>query len=115
VLAVGILADGQYGAGWNATDLGDQGVTGIRYGATGWRQLAAQAMGVLTIWIVMFGIVFAFFKIKNALTKGGIRAEEADELVGMDMPKMGLSAVPAEEEAIDAGLVSKAGEPVVNA
>ena len=51
-----------------------------------------------------------------AFTKGGIRAEEADEIVGMDMPEMGVYAYPqflaAEEEAIDAGLVTHQGEPV---
>ncbi len=67
----------------------------------------------------MGGIAFAFFKIQNALTKGGIRADEADEVVGLDMPEMGVYAypefLPAEEDAIDHGLVTKAGEPVVNA
>jgi len=118
VLCVGIFSDGQYGAGWNGTDLGDKGVTGILYGGTGWGQLGAQIIGVLTIWIVMFGIVFTFFKIQNALTKGGIRAEEADELEGMDLPEMGVFAYPAflpsEHEAIDMGLVVHQGEPVVN-
>jgi Amt family ammonium transporter len=118
VLSVGLLADGQYGAGWNGTDLGDKGVTGIFYGGTGWGQLAAQVAGALTICIVMFGIAFAFFKLQNRFVKGGIRAEEADELVGMDMPEMGVYAypqfLPAEEEAIEAGRITKAGEPVVN-
>ncbi|HKA04677.1 MAG TPA: ammonium transporter [Acidimicrobiales bacterium] len=118
VLSIGLLADGQYGAKWNGTDLGDKGVTGIFYGGTGWGQLAAQAAGALTICIIMFGIAFAFFKLQNRFVKGGIRAEEADELVGMDMPEMGVYAypqfLPAEEEAIDAGQITKAGEPVVN-
>jgi Amt family ammonium transporter len=118
VLSIGLLADGQYGQSWNGTDLGDKGVTGIFYGGTGWGQLAAQAAGALTIAIVMFGIAFTFFKIQNRFVKGGIRAEEADELVGMDMPEMGVYAypqfLPAEEEAIEAGLITKAGEPVVN-
>jgi Amt family ammonium transporter len=119
VLSIGLLADGQYGSKWNGTDLGDKGVTGIFYGGTGWGQLAAQAAGALTIGIIMFGIAFIFFKIQNAFVKGGIRAEEADELVGMDMPEMGVFAypqfLPAEEEAIESGLVTHAGEPVVNA
>jgi Amt family ammonium transporter len=118
VLSIGLLADGQYGQNWNGTNLGDKGVTGIFYGGTGWGQLAAQAAGALTICIVMFGIAFIFFKIQNRFVKGGIRAEEADELVGMDMPEMGVYAypqfLPAEEEAIAAGLITKAGEPVVN-
>jgi Amt family ammonium transporter len=118
VLSVGIFSDGQYGTGWNGTDLGDKGITGILYGGTGWGQLAAQIVGVLTIWIVMGGIVSIFFKIQDKLTKGGIRAEEADEIAGMDMPEMGVFAypafVPSEMEAVDMGLVTHQGEPVID-
>ena len=32
----------------------------------------------LTIWTVIFGIAFGFFKIQNKLMKGGIRPDEAD-------------------------------------
>ena len=37
-------------------------------------------------------IVYAFFKIQNALTKGGIRSVEADEIAGLDRPEMGVLA-----------------------
>jgi Amt family ammonium transporter len=70
------------------------GVTGIIKGADGWGQLASQAIGALVIWTVIFGIAFAFFKIQNALTKGGIRSEEADEVAGLDLPEMGVLAYP---------------------
>ena len=46
------------------------------------------------IWTVIFGIAFAFFKIQNALTKGGIRSTEEDELAGLDLPEMGVLAYP---------------------
>ena len=84
ILSIGLLADGQYGSGWNGTDLGDKGVTGIFYGGTGWGQLAAQAAGALTIIVVMGGIALAFFKIQNKVMKGGIRVDEAMELAGVD-------------------------------
>jgi ammonium transporter, Amt family len=84
LLSIGLLADGQYGAGWNGTDLGDKGVTGIFYGGTGWGQLGAQAMGALTIILVMGGIALAFFKLQNRYMKGGIRVDEATELAGID-------------------------------
>ena len=42
----------------------------------------------------MFGIAFAFFKIQNALTKGGIRSDEEDEIAGLDLPEMGVLAYP---------------------
>jgi Amt family ammonium transporter len=99
VLCVGIFADGSYGAGWNLTAAGDAaeatGVTGILYDASlGGKQLIAQAIGVLVLATVIFGLAFAFFKIQNALTKGGIRSSEEDEIAGLDMPEMGAVAYP---------------------
>ena len=109
VLFVGIFSDGRYGAGWNLTTAENSsategnGVTGILYGSgkflgegsfgsLGFGQLASQTIGALTIIVVMGGIAFAFFKIQNALTKGGIRSEEADEIAGLDRPEMGVLA-----------------------
>ena len=40
----------------------------------------------------MLGIAYAFFKIQNKFTKGGIRSEEADEIAGLDLPEMGVLA-----------------------
>jgi Amt family ammonium transporter len=99
VLAVGIFANGKYGAGWNVTEVYvkdgvDQGVTGILYGGNGAGQLAAQAIGVLVLCTVMFGVAFAFFKIQDKLTKGGIRSDEEEEIAGLDLPEMGILAYP---------------------
>ncbi len=88
VLAVGIFANGQYGAGWNGSTT--TGVAGIIEGE--WGQLGAQALGVLVIWTVIFGIAFGFFKIQNRITKGGIRSTEDDEIGGLDLPEMGVLA-----------------------
>jgi ammonium transporter, Amt family len=94
VLAVGIFANGSYGAGWNGS--GSDGVEGIIKGD--WGQLGAQALGVLVIAVVMGGIVFAFFKVQDIISKstgrGGIRSTEEDELAGLDMPEMGVQAYP---------------------
>ena len=46
------------------------------------------------IWTVIFGVAFAFFKIQNAVMKGGIRSDEEEELAGMDLPEMGVLAYP---------------------
>lgn len=97
VLFVGIFASGDYGAGWNLTAKGAaaeaSGVTGILYDVgLGSKQLAAQAIGALVIWTVILGIAFAFFKIQNAVTKGGIRSEAEHEEMGLDMPEMGVLA-----------------------
>jgi Amt family ammonium transporter len=107
VLAVGIFADGQYGAGWNATTTTKEGVTGILYGGDGAGQLLSQFIGVLVIWTVIFGIAYAFFKIQNAVMKGGIRPPAEMELEGMDLPEMGALAYP--EFHLHPGEVSGSG------
>jgi Amt family ammonium transporter len=99
VLSIGIFANGTYGAGWNLTTRGAaasaSGITGVLSDwDLGLRQLASQGLGVLTVWTLMFGLAFAFFKIQHALTKGGIRSAEEDELAGLDLPEMGVLAYP---------------------
>jgi Amt family ammonium transporter len=106
VLAVGLFSNGKYGAGWNLTTEGSaaaaKGVTGIFYGMDpGLGQLGAQALGVLTIWTVIFGIAFAFFKIQNAVMKGGIRPSAEMEIEGMDIPEMGALAYPEFEPFVE--------------
>ncbi|MDP1820540.1 MAG: hypothetical protein Q8K58_11725 [Acidimicrobiales bacterium] len=108
VLAVGLFSNGTYGAGWNATTEGAAaesglGVMGIFGGdfEVGLRQLGAQAIGVLTIWTVIFGIAFLFFTIQNAVMKGGIRPSADVEMAGMDIPEMGALAYPEFELAIE--------------
>jgi Amt family ammonium transporter len=132
VLCVGIFADGRYGAGWNLTTgstTNGKGVTGILYGSgklfgsgsfgkLGFGQLASQAIGCLVIIFVMGGIVYSFFKIQNAIMKGGIRSELADEEAGLDLPEMGvlaydnlqvreLDVVGVDEEIVFSGGVSQ--------
>ncbi len=95
VLCVGIFSSGEYGAGWNGTTgHGAAGVTGILYdtGSLGVGQLGAQAVGALVICTVIFGVALAFFKIQNAVMKGGIRPTVEVEEQGMDLPEMGVLA-----------------------
>jgi Amt family ammonium transporter len=106
VLFVGIFANGKYGIdaggagiGWNGTtthavDGVAPGVTGFLYGGTGASQFVAQLIGCIVLWTIMFGIAFAFFKIQNAIMKGGIRPSEEDEMAGLDLPEMGILAYP---------------------
>ncbi len=99
VLCVGIFADGSYGKGWNALDrvwTKDHGVTGLWSGdwANGFKQLVAQGIGALVLMTVMFGMIYAFFKIQHKVTKGGIRSTEEDELAGVDMGEIGVVAYP---------------------
>jgi ammonium transporter, Amt family len=88
VLCVGIFANGKYGGGWNGSSV--SGVEGVIKGEFG--QLGAQALGVVVIWTVILGVAFAFFKIQNSLTKGGIRVSEEEEIAGVDMAEMGVVA-----------------------
>ncbi len=90
VLAVGIFANGSYGGAWNGSDV--ESIEGVVSGEYG--QLGAQALGALVIWTVIFGVAFAFFKVQDTLTAGGIRSAPEDELVGLDLPEMGVLAYP---------------------
>jgi ammonium transporter, Amt family len=93
-LCVGIFSNGSYGAGWNLSD--SDGVKGIIKGD--WGQLGAQALGVAVIIVVIGGIAYTFFKLQDTISKkmgkGGIRSSEEDELVGLDIPEMGVYAYP---------------------
>jgi len=111
VLAVGIFANGSYGAGWNGSSV--TGIEGAIYGD--WGQLGAQALGALVIWTVIFGVAFAFFKIQNALTKGGIRPSAEMEIAGMDIPEMGALAYPEFELAIEAADPEIGQRPLIGA
>jgi ammonium transporter, Amt family len=93
VLAVGLFSNGVYGAGWNgAVDDAGEGIAvkGLFYGEAG--QLGAQALGVVVIWTVIFGLAFGFFFVQNKLTKGGIRLPAEIEIEGADVPEMGVAA-----------------------
>jgi Amt family ammonium transporter len=94
VLCVGIFANGSYGGGWNGSPA--TGVKGIIKGD--WGQLGAQALGAAVIWTVILGVAFAFFKIQDTISKargkGGIRSAEEDEIMGLDLPEMGVQAYP---------------------
>jgi Amt family ammonium transporter len=89
VLAVGIFANGSYGAGWNGSEV--EGVEGVIAGE--WGQLGAQALGALVLCTVILGIAFAFFKLQDLLTSG-IRSDADDEVAGLDLPEMGVLAYP---------------------
>jgi Amt family ammonium transporter len=100
VLAVGLFADGSYGAGWNgvgATDyLGTKGanllgVTGLFYGDS--KQLIAQVVEVVACvgWnVVVGGLVF--YVIGKLL--GSNRVTPAVEIAGLDIPEVGVAAYP---------------------
>lgn len=94
VLAVGIFSNGSYGAGWNGSSV--EGVSGLIKG--NWSQFGAQLLGVAVLATVIFGISFAFFYFQNKISiargHGGIRSSADDEINGLDLPEMGVTAYP---------------------
>jgi Amt family ammonium transporter len=99
-VAVGIFADGSYGAGWNgvgaASYLGvaGQGVTGLLHGDVKqfWLQLGGATM------LVAYGFLFTFVVFKAVNAVKSIRVSRAAELEGLDVPEFGMLAYP--EDAI---------------
>ncbi len=88
LIAVGLFADGTYGAGFNGIP---SPVTGLLYGG-GAGQLLAQLVSVAVVATWAFGTMYAFFRIQDAVQ--GIRSSEADELAGLDATEMGVLAYP---------------------
>jgi ammonia channel protein AmtB len=103
-IALGIFADGIYGAGWNGVGASSylgtagQGVTGLLYGDT--RQFVCQLLGasLCAIWAV--GATFVVFKAVNAAKS--MRVPAAVELEGLDVPEFGLPAYPEDVIAAEA-------------
>jgi ammonium transporter, Amt family len=87
VLAVGLFADGTYGHGLNGVP---GGVRGLLYGDAS--QLAAALVGVLTCWVFVFVVFYAFFMLVELII--GNRASPDAELEGLDMPEMGAMGYP---------------------
>jgi ammonium transporter, Amt family len=87
VLALGIFADGTYGAGWNGID---GGVKGILYGDVS--QLIAQVVDVAVNFAWAFGVTFVIFSIVKQFVK--VRVSQETELEGLDMPEFGAYCYP---------------------
>jgi Amt family ammonium transporter len=98
-VAVGIFADGAYGAGWNGvgatTYLGvaGRGVTGLLHGDT--TQFLLQLVGATLCAVYAFGLTFVVFKAVNAVRS--MRVSPEVELEGLDVPEFGMLAYPEEE------------------
>jgi Amt family ammonium transporter len=88
-LALGLLANGSAGEGLN----GVAGpVTGLLFGDG--KQLFAQAIGVLTNFIAVFCLAYAFFRVVEHLI--GNRVDSEVEWQGLDGLEMGSDAYPRE-------------------
>ena len=87
VLAVGLFADGSYGAGLNGVA---GGVKGLFYGDAG--QFMAQLTDAIVLVVFCSIMTIAFFKLLDRF--GGMRSDEAAEIAGLDGPEMGAMAYP---------------------
>jgi Amt family ammonium transporter len=105
-VALGIFADGTYGAGWNAVGatsyLGKagQGVTGLLHGDT--TQFLTQLGGATLCAIYAFGFTFIVFKLVNAMVPLRVSAEV--ELEGLDVPEFGMLAYPDPSDEVSAAV-----------
>ncbi len=81
-LALGLLADGSYGAGWNGVP---GTVTGLLYGQP--LQFVAEFIGVATNFIVVGGLAFIIYKVINLITP--MRVSTEVEIGGLDVPEVG--------------------------
>lgn len=87
VLALGLFADGSYGAGWGGVATP---VTGLFYGNPG--QLVAQLIVVSVLVVWGFGLSFVWFKFLDKVW--GLRVPASVELDGLDIPEMGAVGYP---------------------
>lgn len=86
-IAVGLLADGGWGAGWN----GVAGpVRGLLFGDAG--QLAAQLVGIAVNATFVFGAAYGFFQGVERLLGNRVSAEV--EQAGLDALELGTDAYP---------------------
>lgn len=97
VLALGIFANGKYGAGWNGvvrdeyvSKFGSDGVRGILYGDSS--QLVAQAVSAATVLVFGAIISYVLFKLSNLIAP--MRVSQEAELQGLDVPEMGTHGYP---------------------
>lgn len=101
-VAVGIFADGTYGAGWNgvgaASYLGQagRGVTGLLHGDVS--QFIVQIAGATLCAVYAFAFTFVVFKAINAVVK--MRVPAAVEAAGLDLPEFGMLAYPEADEQV---------------
>jgi Amt family ammonium transporter len=91
-LAIGLFADGAYGAGWNL--VADKTPLGLFYGG-GVNQLIAQMVGVLTNFVWVGGMSLLTFWIIGKTI--GNRTTAKAEIEGLDIHEMGVPGYTMED------------------
>ena len=87
MLALGLFADGTYGDGFNGVS---GAVRGLFYGDAS--QLLAQLVAVCVNFVFVGALMFAFFKILNAVVP--LRVPRDQEMEGLDMHEVAVTAYP---------------------
>jgi Amt family ammonium transporter len=97
VIAVGIFANGKYGAGWNGVvrpefvkKFGSDGVRGILFGDAS--QLGMQFLDAAVVAVFGFVMAYVWFKVSNLITP--MRVSRETEMAGLDGPEMGVLGYP---------------------
>jgi ammonium transporter, Amt family len=97
LVAVGIFSNGNPASdGWNGVP---GPVRGLAYGSH--TQILAQFAEIASILLVVGGLTFLFFKGLTALEL--LRVSAADELIGLDMPEMGLKGYIDDDAIMHSG------------
>lgn len=107
VLALGLFANGKYGAGWNGVvrdefvkQYGADGVRGLLYGDAS--QLFAQVLSAAVVLVFGATMAYSWFILSNKITPLRVPAEI--EVQGLDIPEMGTPAYPNAGAAPEAGI-----------
>jgi Amt family ammonium transporter len=87
VLAVGLFADGSYGAGLNGVS---GGVKGLFYGEGG--QFLAQLTDAIVVVIFCSIMCILFFNISKRIVP--MRSDDESQIAGLDVSEMGALAYP---------------------
>jgi Amt family ammonium transporter len=111
LLAVGIFADGRWGAGWNGVGVGEylgvegQGISGLvlaaGYQPAGASQLQAQLVGIGALFVVACVLPWALFRSAMWLRDAANRAQEQRQAKAEEEPESAAepSAEPSPDDA----------------
>src|SRR5262249_41823608 len=96
ILALGLFADGRYGDGWNGVP---GPARGLFYGDAS--QLAASCIGIAVCALWVGTVTFLALRVIGAGMKN--RAPAGDEIMGLDVPEMGIEGYTTEGYAGEGG------------
>jgi Amt family ammonium transporter len=87
IIALGLLADGTYGSGWNGVE---GAVKGLFFGDAG--QLLAQMIGLVACFVFVLPVSFLLFRTLHWL--GILRVSAVEELEGLDFSEVSVPGYP---------------------